>query len=836
MAICSTPLGRHALLLVACAALTCAGAQVGGGAIGRTARAQSTLALAGALPNGGLFHLGEPIRVPVTPAPTSVTYRLTDAYGPAYWTVNGDVFEGVGSVQQDAGNTWLHLPTDRLTRYGFYRLDLFTDRGNLTELYVGLVDPIIPLGPHNRSPVGFIIEVDPYAEFAAQIGHLGIKWVHFDVPVSQSDAASVLWALSPSVQAFVDGALANDVTPIFKLIGGAPPGVANYNSAFYQNLRSVALAYRDRVDYWIVGNEIDGCGWWDPCDPAVFVTFLRGVAQTVRSANPDARILAADLYKGDSPTLRALLQAQQQDPGFTLFDVLTVHYLEEGDGEGLSPDGCCGSMNAYRQVMQSYGITRPVWNTEALSPLRGGIHWHSGETSYFRGGLLAPLLSPAKTLVGNRAVGAEKVFFYSYNYDQRLLDQEGSPGRTLTERALAVRAWADQLQTATYHSRLSGAPSFVEGHFFKNGDETILVIWSNDANQDVEATITGANAPPHLFDPLGNVHPLATTGGQARFRVHYEPQYVRGFTNLPALTFGAAANDAPYFTTQPITTAKVGHGYFYNADAYDPDPTGQLHALVNASFALVQGPAGMQVDVGSGVVTWQPTHAGQFGVRLRVRDGQGLTATQTFTISVADAAQNARPQILSRPRTTFGVVGAPFAYNVNATDPDDAALGYQLAHGPDWLTIHPTSGFLYGVPPVTGTFPVRVRVVDGQGAQAEQAFTLVIAPEPAGGAPPAILSGPQATPLASMAIVGWQTSLPANSRVRLGLTCGSWARTITREGWRTAHQVVVDGLVPNTSYCYEVQSVGATGASDWRGGTFVTRGQEARRYLPTVLR
>ncbi|MCS6903746.1 MAG: hypothetical protein NZO41_05680, partial [Candidatus Bipolaricaulota bacterium] len=184
--------------------------------------------------------------------------------------------------------------------------------------------------------MGFIIAVDPYSEFAEQLAYLGIKWVHFDVPVDS--ATSVLEALAPEVRAFVADALANDVTPIFKLIGGAPPGVENYASAFYQNLRTVAHAYRDQVHYWIVGNEIDGCGWWNPCDPDLFVTFLRGVVQTVRSVNPQARFLTADFYQGDSLALRALLHAQQQMSVDSLFDVLSVHYLEEGSGEALSPD------------------------------------------------------------------------------------------------------------------------------------------------------------------------------------------------------------------------------------------------------------------------------------------------------------------------------------------------------------------------------------------------------------------------------------------------------------------------------------------------------------------
>lgn len=789
------------------------------------------ISLASPLTNGGLFVLGAPIRVRVSPSPTRVTYRLRDAYGQAYWTAFGDEFEGEGIVQPDAGGAWLSLPTHQLTRYGFYRLDLFTDVGNLEELYVGLVDPVIRLGPNNPSPVGFIIAIDPYSEFAEQLAHLGIKWVHFDVPVD--GATSVLDALAPEVQAFVADALANDVTPIFKLIGGAPPGVSDYNSAFYQNLRTVAQAYRDQVHYWIVGNEIDGCGWWDPCDPALFVTFLRGVVQTVRSVNPQARFLAADFYQGDSTALRAMLQAQQQSSSSTLFDVLSVHYLEEGTGEALSPDGCCGSINVYRQVMQTYGITRPVWNTEALSPLGGGIHWQNGSPSYFRGGQVAPLLSPAKTVVGNLAVGADKVFFFSYNYDQHLLDPLENPSRTLTERALAVRALADQLQTATYHSRLSNTPPFVEGHFFKNGDENILVIWSNEPDQDIEASLSNVTGTATLFDPLGNAYGLQASRGGVRFRVHYEPQYVRGFTNTPTISFGDTVNDPPFFTTLPITTAKVGRDYFYNADVYDPEPTGQRNALVPATFTLEQGPTGMSINAVSGVLTWRPSQAGQFGVRLRAQDAQGLSTTQTFTIVVAGASQNAPPQILSRPRTMFGIVGLPFAYNVNAFDPEGSTLTYQFVQAPDWLSIDPGSGFIYGLSPLAGSFPVLIRVTDPQGGQAEQSFVVRVS-SPANNTPPVIVFGPEATPLATMAVIRWQTNQPATSRVRVGLTCGGWSQTLTQDVLQLQHQMVVTGLIPNTAYCYEVQSVNSGGASAWQGGTFITRASEVRRYLPLI--
>ncbi|HXF69748.1 MAG TPA: putative Ig domain-containing protein [Thermoflexus sp.] len=782
------------------------------------------------LPNGGLFILGDPIRIHIAQRPNWVRYRLTDAYGPADWTVNGAVFEGDGFVQPDATGAWLYLPTDRLTRYGFYGLDVFTDQGDLTGLRIGLVDPIIRLGPGNPSPLGFIIAVDPYPGFAGQIAYLGIKWVHFDIPVDTDD--SVRAALSSEIQSFVSQALAHDVTPIFKLIGGAPPGAADYNSRFYQNLRDVARAYRGQVRHWIVGNEIDGCGWWNPCDYDLYVTFLRGIAQTVRSIDPEARILAADLYQGDSSVLRKMLEEERRDPSFTLFDILSVHYLEEGNGEGLSPDGCCGSINTYRQVLQAYGIVKPIWNTEALSPLRGGIHWASNETSYFRGGQAIPLLSPAKTVVGNLAVGAEKIFFFSYNYDQSLLENNG---RTLTERALAVRALADQIQTATYYGRLSGTPSFVEGHLFKNGSETILVIWSNEGNRDIQAVMSGMNGPVTLFDPLGNAYALQESNGRVKFRVHYEPQYLRGFTGIPTVTFENDGNDTPYFVSNPITTAVVGRPYYYRAEAYDPDPTGQPNALVPLTYALEQGPSEMRIDPNSGVLTWTPTQAGRFNVRLRVRDPQGASTTQTFELQVVGSAQNAPPQILSRPRTTFSAVGMPFAYNVNATDPNGDPITYQLTQSPAWLTIDAASGFVYGIPSEPGVFSVTIRATDSKGAWTEQSFALQIAPGGAN-APPQISEGPTATPLATATLIRWRTLQAADSRVRYGRTCGSWEQTIIRPEWVVDHAVWITGLQPNTGYCYEVQSVNTGGASEWRRGTFITLAREHRSYLPLIMR
>lgn len=677
------------------------------------------------LPNGGLFILGEPIRLYTSANPSWVRYRLTDAYGDADWTVNGAVYEGEGKVApaQPSGK-WLLLPTDALTRYGLYRLDVQTNLGEVSDLRIGLVDPILRLGEHNASPLGFIIAIDPYPDFAAQLGLLGVKWVHFDIPVDS--AQTVRYALTPEVRDFVDRALANDVTPIFKLIGGEPPGWNDLNSNFYRNLQEVAQTYRGKVRYWIVGNEIDGCGWWQSCDADIYVTFLGNVAQVVREVDPQAKILAADFYQGDSQFLRQMLAAEQADPSFTLFDILSVHYLEEGDGENLSPDGCCGSIPSYRRVMGEYGVSKPIWNTEALSPLVGGLHWKPNQSSYFRGGDAVPFLSPAKTLVGNRAVGAPKVFFFSYNYDQTLLEGGGELKRELTERALAVRAFADQLQTATYLGPLYGAPSYIEGHWYQNGFEKILVIWSNESNREAEVTLQIDEGAVWLFDPLGNGYPLQVKDGRVKFRVHYEPQFVRGFSQAGSISFQDTQNDAPYFVSKPIQMAVVGRQYTYMVQAYDSDPSGQPNALIPFTYSLVQNPPDMNIDDRSGRITWTPNAAGNYTVTVQARDLQGKTATQTFEILVLAANQSVPPQILSAPRTTYGAFGVPYGYNVNAWDANGDEITFSLTQSPSWLQIDPKTGFISGTPIQGGDFRITVQASDQKGGITEQEFHLQI--------------------------------------------------------------------------------------------------------------
>ncbi|HUP82468.1 MAG TPA: putative Ig domain-containing protein [Pirellula sp.] len=80
-------------------------------------------------------------------------------------------------------------------------------------------------------------------------------------------------------------------------------------------------------------------------------------------------------------------------------------------------------------------------------------------------------------------------------------------------------------------------------------------------------------------------------------------------------------------------------------------------------------------------------------VTLRVEDGLGGTAQQSFTIDIHNAAGNHDPKIISNPQTTVSF-GDTYSDTVVAIDPDADSLIYSLPAGPIGMTIDAKSGKL----------------------------------------------------------------------------------------------------------------------------------------------
>jgi len=271
-------------------------------------------------------------------------------------------------------------------------------------------------------------------------------------------------------------------------------------------------------------------------------------------------------------------------------------------------------------------------------------------------------------------------------------------------------------------------------------------ITATDPDSGDTLTFSLVNAPPGLaIDPAsGRItwNPDANAFANTPLTVQVDDGaggLTRKAFTLTVRNGQAAAQGNPQFSSVPPTTARAGESLTYAAKAWTP-------LAATLTYDLASGPSGMVIDPGSGVLAWRP-EAGDVGnqtVVVRVRDGLGGVALQSFTIDVTPA--NTAPVIANGPASP-ATVGLPWTYKIAAQDAERDPLTVQLVNGPDGMTVAPWSGgdFLAALrwtPAGAGSFPVTIEVDDGQGGVTTLAFDLVVVAAPGENHAPIINSTP----------------------------------------------------------------------------------------------
>ncbi|MBI3180725.1 MAG: tandem-95 repeat protein, partial [Myxococcales bacterium] len=186
----------------------------------------------------------------------------------------------------------------------------------------------------------------------------------------------------------------------------------------------------------------------------------------------------------------------------------------------------------------------------------------------------------------------------------------------------------------------------------------------------------------------------------------------------------ANVNDPPVITSTAVTVATESSPYAYQPVAIDPDPTGDT-----LSWSLVSAPTGMTINSGTGLIGWKPSpsNVGTVAVTLRVDDGNGGLASQTYFLTVQNV--NDPPAFTSTP-ALLATEGTPYSYPATASDPDPGdTLAYSLVSGPSGLTVNSSSGMVLWTPSYAevGLQPVELKVTDTAGLEDTQRFTLAVA-------------------------------------------------------------------------------------------------------------
>ena len=198
------------------------------------------------------------------------------------------------------------------------------------------------------------------------------------------------------------------------------------------------------------------------------------------------------------------------------------------------------------------------------------------------------------------------------------------------------------------------------------------------------------------------------------------------------LQFLGALNQAPELISEPKLEAIAGKAYTYNVEAVDLDGD-------NLTYDLLVAPEGMTINDDTGEISWSP-QGGDIGnqtVVIKVSDGRGGVAEQSYTLSAIAAPPNRPPLITSVPVVDANV-GSEYSYQVVATDPDGDELTYSIVEAPEGMAFDDANtGQITWIPTASqlDIQSVTIQVEDGSGGTTTQEFAILVQPEVGNNAP-----------------------------------------------------------------------------------------------------
>jgi PKD repeat protein len=182
-------------------------------------------------------------------------------------------------------------------------------------------------------------------------------------------------------------------------------------------------------------------------------------------------------------------------------------------------------------------------------------------------------------------------------------------------------------------------------------------------------------------------------------------------TDTRALTLNVAPAAPPVITSALAATASANVAFTYTITSTN-NPT---------TFNAVGLPAGLTVNLDTGVISGTPYNVGTFNVTIAAANPFGRDS-RTLVLSVAPHPQ--QPAITSS-LTVSAVAGASFSYTITATNTPTAFNATGLPPG---LNVNLTNGAVSGIPTATGTFHVTLAAANNYGRDTRTLALTVSAP------------------------------------------------------------------------------------------------------------
>ncbi|MDW7755956.1 MAG: cellulase family glycosylhydrolase [Brevefilum sp.] len=451
----------------------------------------------------------------------------------------------------------------------------------------------------------------------------------------------------------------------------------------------------------ILPNGEFGC-WGEISDTKYFGgrtygKMLRAVYPAVKAAVPEAQVVIGGLllpckpgslnnwsYCNMSKFFTGIME-EERAAGEPIFDYANFHgytsystyystgiLMEINEAWWKYNGGMVEGKLAYlREVMASYGVSRPVLLTEAALIDRDNIA--SKNINAFEAAKADYLVYVFVRNIDVDITGSTWYHMDKYGwFKSGLLDSNNHP----LPAYFAFQVMTTTLGGAVYQRpKLSGLPTGIIGYEFRKGDYRIWVLFSRDGGTK---TINKSSIPftiNHVYDLFGRK--VAQTSTAISFN---RPIYI---DNIP--------NTSPIFTSTPVI-GEVDQYQHYNYEIVTASVAPE-HFDVHTIESQFPLPSWLSlVDHGDGTATLSGTPVDEdlveksYLIDLIVTDSHGATATQSFSIWVNNV--NDRPKFTSSP-----VIDAepdmPYTYDIETTDQDwihgGEDLTIEAVSKPDWL-------------------------------------------------------------------------------------------------------------------------------------------------------
>jgi hypothetical protein len=239
------------------------------------------------------------------------------------------------------------------------------------------------------------------------------------------------------------------------------------------------------------------------------------------------------------------------------------------------------------------------------------------------------------------------------------------------------------------------------------------------------ATLTAiAGQPPDTWSVSAGSLPPGLTLNSSNGQISGTPTALGSYPFTVKVTDSASSSSTKNFTiviSQPLTISTTLIGASLN-QSYSQTLTATGGTPPVTSWNLTGGnlPTGLLLNSSTGAITGTPTAKGSSTFTVRALDSAGQTATQSFTLTVAD------PVTISAADFTTSV-GTAVSQTVTA---GGGVLPYTFSVSthtlPDGLVLAIPTGVISGAAGTTGTFHPILSVTDSDGRTATTSFTITV--------------------------------------------------------------------------------------------------------------